>query len=226
MNQLTPTKLDKLNTFELYRHHAALQSNLDYLTPESQELVMAELEACSRLRSRKIDGLYYQIKKNEAAVDRGKEIKKEIDDAIKHHQAQMNSMRSMLMELRRRGFAEDNKITGKDYEFTISPIKDKLEISSCIDDWSDDERTKYAMVKKTTTLTHCTDINGDVLYTDQKVKSETIPNPDAIHSAYQKGELLPTGVKIVSNYAIRTRILLDQTSSKSTSKFLSKSWGS
>ena len=78
MTQLTPTKLDKLNTFELYRHHAALQSNLDYLTPESQELVMAELEACSRLRSRKIDGLYYQIKKNEAAVDRGKEIKKEI----------------------------------------------------------------------------------------------------------------------------------------------------
>ncbi|QDP50046.1 MAG: hypothetical protein Unbinned3459contig1000_56 [Prokaryotic dsDNA virus sp.] len=223
MTQITSTKLDKLNTFELYQHHAALKSSFDFLTPESQELVLAELEACSLLRSRKIDGLYYQIKKNEAAVERGKEIKKEIDDAIKHHQAQVNSMRSMLMELRRRGFAKDNKLIGKDYEFTISPVKDKLEISSAVDDWSADERTKYAMVKKTTTLTDCTNIDGDVLYTDEKVKFETIPNPDAIFNAYEKGELLPTGVKIVPNYAIRTRIILDQTPSKSTSKLLSKS---
>ena len=223
MTQLTSAKLDKLNTFELYRHHAALQSHLDYLTPDSQELVLAELETCARLRSRKIDSVYYQIKKNEAAVERGKQIKDEINDAIKHHQAQINSMRSMLMELRRRGHATDNKITGKDYEFTISRIKDKLEISSSVEDWTDDERTKYAMVKKTTTLTHCTDINGDVLYTDQKVKSETIPNPDAIFNAHEKGELLPTGVKVVHNYAIKSRIILDQASSKSTSKLLSKS---
>ena len=213
MKQLTPTKLNTLNTFELFNHHVALQSSLDLIGPDSKELVLAELEACSRLRSRKIDGVYYHIKKNEAAVERGKQIKDEINDAIKHHQSQINSMRSMLMELRRRGHAKENKITGKDYEFTISPIKDKLEISSSIDDWSADERSKYAMVKKTTTVTHCTDIAGNVLHTDQKVKTETIPNPDAIFNAHKEGQLLPPGVKVVSNYAIKSRILLDQASS-------------
>ena len=213
MTQFTPTKLDTLNTFELYNHHAALQSSLDLVGPDSKELVLAELESCARLRSRKIDGIYYHIKKNEAAVERGKQIKLEIADAIKHHQSQINSMRSMLIELRRREAAKENKITGKDYEFQFSRLKDKLEISSTPDDWTDEERLKYAMVKKTTTLTHCTNINGDVLFTDQKVKSETIPNPDAIFTAHEKGELLPSGVKVVPNYAIKSRIILDQTSS-------------
>jgi len=209
MTQITSTKLSTLNTFELYQHHAALNSSLDLVDTNSKELVLAELEACSKLRSRKIDGVYYQIKKNEAAVERGKQIKEEIVDAIKHHQAQINSMRSMLMELRRRGHAKENKITGKDYEFTISPIKNKLEISSSPDEWTDDERLKYAMVKKTTTSTECTDLNKKILCTDEKVKSETIPNPDAISTAHEKGELLPSGIKIVPNYAIKSRFLLD-----------------
>jgi hypothetical protein len=223
MTQITSTKLDKLNTFELYQHYAALQNSLDFFTADSKELVLSELESCSRFRSRKIDGIYYQMQKNESAIEHGKRVKKEIDCALKHHQANLNSMRSMLMELKRRGFAKDNKITGKDYEFTISPIKDKLEISSSVEDWSDAERSKYAMVRKTTTLIQCTDINGDVLHTEEKGKSETIPNPDALFNSYQKGELLPKGVTITSNYAIRTRLILDQTSSKSTAKLLSKS---
>jgi len=209
MTQITSTKLSTLNTFELYQHHAALNSSLDLVDTNSKELVLAELETCSKLRSRKIDGVYYQIKKNEAAVERGKQIKEEIVDAIKHHQAQINSMRSMLMELRRRGHAKENKITGKDYEFTISPIKNKLEISSSPDEWTDAERLKYAMVKKTTTSTECTDLNKKILCTDEKVKSETIPNPDAISIAHEKGELLPSGIKIVPNYAIKSRFLLD-----------------
>ena len=209
MTQLTPTNLDKLNTFELYQHHAALQHSFDFLDDDSKELVLAELEACARLKSRKIDAINYQIKKNDAAVQRGKEIKKEIEDAIKHHQANINQMRSMLMELARRGYADNKKIVGHDYEFTLSPIKNKLEISSLVEDWSDAERTKYAMVKKTTTLVHCSNINGDVLDTNQKVKTETIPNPDAILDAHEKGELLPEGVAVVSNYAIRTRLVLD-----------------
>jgi hypothetical protein len=213
MTQLTPTNLDKLNTFELYQHHAALQHSFDFLDDDSKELVLAELEACARLKSRKIDAINYQIKKNDAAVQRGKEIKKEIEDAIKHHQANITQMRSMLMELARRGYADNKKIVGHDYEFTLSPIKNKVEISSIVDDWTDAERTKYAMVKKTTTLVHCSNINGDVLDTNQKVKTETIPNPDAILDAHEKGELLPEGVNVVSNYAIRTRLVLDQTSS-------------
>ena len=211
--QLTPAKLDKLNTFELFNHHVALQHSFDFLDDDSKELVLAELEACARLKSRKIDAINYQIKKNDAAIQRGKEIKKEIEDAIKHHQANLTQMRSMLMELARRGYAPNKKITGHDYEFTLSPIKDKLEISSLVEDWSDAERSKYAMVKKTTTVVHCSNINGDVLDTEQKVKTETIPNPDAILDAHKKGELLPEGVNVVSNYAIRTRLILDQASS-------------
>ena len=51
MNQITSTKLSTLNTFELYQHHAALNSSLDLVDANSKELVLAELETCSKLRS-------------------------------------------------------------------------------------------------------------------------------------------------------------------------------
>ena len=42
-------KLHKLNTFELYAHHAGLSRSLDLLTPESKEIALAELEATADL---------------------------------------------------------------------------------------------------------------------------------------------------------------------------------
>ena len=61
MNQITDTKLDNLNTFELFKHYAALSSSLSLLTADSQALALEELERCARLRSSKIDGIHYHL---------------------------------------------------------------------------------------------------------------------------------------------------------------------
>ena len=55
MTQITQAKLKELNVLQLYEHYGALERSLPLLTPESQELAKAELEACAHLRSEKID---------------------------------------------------------------------------------------------------------------------------------------------------------------------------
>jgi hypothetical protein len=54
MTQITHTKLKELNVIQLYEHYGALERSLPLLTPESQELAKAELEACVALRSEKL----------------------------------------------------------------------------------------------------------------------------------------------------------------------------
>ena len=88
-SQITHTKLDKLNTFELYKHHSALTSSLSLLTEESKELALAELEACAHLRSSKLDGIHYHITKHEKLIEVGQEEKKLLDAALKHHKAEI-----------------------------------------------------------------------------------------------------------------------------------------
>ena len=116
----------------------------------------------------------------------------------------------MLQELRRRGHAVDNTITGKNYAFKVSPLSThKVEVSSDVDDWSPEDQAKYAMVKEVTTTTVYKSPNGeDVLRSDQKVKCQRIPNADAIQSAYQAGEALPPGVKVKPSYRITTKRIL------------------
>ena len=55
VEQITQTKLEKLNVLQLYQHYGALERSFPLLTPESQDLARAELEACSKLRSEKVD---------------------------------------------------------------------------------------------------------------------------------------------------------------------------
>ena len=47
MTQLTQAKLKDLSVLKLYEHYDALEKSLPLLTPESQELAKAELEACA-----------------------------------------------------------------------------------------------------------------------------------------------------------------------------------
>jgi len=47
MSKITQTKLEDLNIIKLYEHYGALERSLPLLTPESQELAKAELEACA-----------------------------------------------------------------------------------------------------------------------------------------------------------------------------------
>ena len=114
------------------------------------------------------------------------------------------------MELHHRGCADKkNKIKGKDIEFTISQIADKLIVSSTVEEWSDDEREKYAMVKKTRIVTEYTSLDETVLHTDSKEKLDVVANPDALFNAHKNQDVLPKGVTVLPNYAIKSRFLLD-----------------
>ena len=212
MTQLTAHNINKLTTFELFKHHAALSSSLDLVTLESKEMLLAEIEACARLRSSKLDGLHYHLTKHEALVNVGKEEKKLLDAQIKHHQAEINSIKGMLMEIRRRGYADGNKITGDRYLYHVIPNpKPEIEISSDLNDWEPDELDRFAMVEEVTTTTQIRSANGKhIIRTDEKVKTRQIPNPDSIYAAHENNEQLPHGVKVVQKYRISTKRILKQ----------------
>ena len=80
MTQITAVNLNNLNTFELYKHYAGLSHSLPLLTPESKQLVLAELEQVARLRSEKMDGIHYALTNHEQLITTGKEEKKLLDE--------------------------------------------------------------------------------------------------------------------------------------------------
>ena len=209
-SQITHTKLDKLNTFELYKHHSALTSSLSLLTEESRELALAELEACAHLRSTKLDGIHYHITKHEKLIEVGQEEKKLLDAALKHHKAEIGALKSILSEVRRRGFADGNKLIGNKYIYHVIPnAQPTVEVSSTIEDWSPQEQSDYAILEETTTKTICKSLNGNtILRQDTKVKHRCVPNVDAIRDAYDHGKELPAGVNVKQQYQIRTKRIL------------------
>jgi hypothetical protein len=206
--QATTIKLEKLSVIELYQHYAALQKSLPFFTPESEELVKAELETCANLRSSKIDNIYYALAAHEDALER---IKKEGDliaQAKRHHESQLNQLKNLLGWLRRSLPLDSNRIQGKNYEFVLSRKKElTVEITSDPEFWHTDERSKYCIQQETTTSKRIVvrSMSGEVLSdrTEPKTKTETLPNLDAIRNAYENGEHLPTGVKVEQQYAIR-----------------------
>lgn len=120
MSQITATKLNDLNVLKLYEHYSALEKSLPLLTPESQELAKSELETCANLRSEKIDRIYYAIAMHEDALER---IKKEADliaQSKRHHESQLKSLKGLLSWLRRSLPIDCNKITGRNYQFTLT----------------------------------------------------------------------------------------------------------
>jgi hypothetical protein len=131
MTQITQTKLNELSVIKLYEHYGALERSLPLLTPESQELAKAELEACADLRSEKVDRIYYAMAAHEDALER---IKKEgdlITQAKRHHEAQLKGLKGLLNYLRRVLPLDSNKITGRNYQFTLVKKKElTVEINS------------------------------------------------------------------------------------------------
>jgi len=215
MSQITQAKLNSLNVLKLYEHYGALERSLPLLTPESQELAKAELETCATLRSEKIDRIYYAMAAHEDAIER---IKKEgglIADAKRHHESQLRSLKGLLSYLRRALPVESNKITGRNYEFTLIKKKElTVEIQSDPDIWQAEERTDYCIEQEVTTTkrTVLRSMSGEVLEerTEPSIKTTVVPNLDAIRSAYQTGRLLPTGVKVLQEYSIRSKRIYDK----------------
>jgi len=213
--QQTNTDLKRLTTFELIKHHAALESSLPLLTPESQELVKAEMELCAAFKAKKLDQIYYAWVNNEDAIERAKKEEELLKTQRKHHESQVNQIKSLLKYLRNYVPMDGSTLQGENYQFTFTKLKDlNVEINSDIEDWTEQEREKYCIVQTVTTTKHTvvTSLTGEVLDESTKptTKTETIPNVDAIRTAYEKGEQLPTGVKVQQNYAIRRKRLLNK----------------
>jgi hypothetical protein len=210
MTQITQAKLEQLSVLKLYEHYGALERSLPLLTPESQELAKAELEACAHLRSEKVDRIYYAMAAHEDALER---VKKEGDllaQAKRHHESQLRSLKNLLNYLRRVLPLDSNKITGRNYQFTLVRKKElTVEVTSDPEFWHTAERELYCIEETVTTTKQVVvrSMSGEVLSsrTEPKTVTKILPNLDAIRSAYQEGRQLPSGVKVVQEYAVRSK---------------------
>jgi hypothetical protein len=215
MTQVTQAKLKDLSVIKLYEHYAALEKSLPLLTPESQELAKAELESCADLRSEKVDRIYYAMAAHEDALER---IKKEgdlITQSKRHHESQLRSLKGLLNYLRRVLPLDSNKITGRNYQFTFVRKKElTVEVTTDPEFWHTQERTDYCIEEEVTTTKQVVvrSMSGEVLSTRTEPKTVTkiLPNLDAIRSAYQEGRQLPTGVKVVQEYSVRSKRIFSE----------------
>ena len=218
MTQITQTKIKDLNVLQLYEHYGALERSLPLLTPESQELAKAELESCSRLRSEKIDRIYYAMAAHEDALERIKKEGELIAQAKRHHESQLNSLKGLLNWLRRALPLDSNKITGRNYQFVLVKKKSlTVEIKSDPEDWDTDQRQSYCVEEEVTTTKRVVlrSLSGDLLEerVEPTTKTKIVPNLDAIRSAHQAGERLPAGVKVLQEYSIRSKRIYGNDSS-------------
>ena len=211
--QITATNLADLNVLKLYEHYQILERSMPLLTPESQAICKAELEQTVALRSDKIDRIYYALAAHEDAIERVKKEQDLLAAAKKHHETNLTGLKGLLNWIRRSGVIKENKITGRNYEFVLvrKPVL-TVTISSDITDWTEEERQKFCVVQEVTTTkqTVLRSMSGDVLEekTDPKTKTETLPNLDELRNAYQTGQAIPNGIKIVQDYSIRPKRLL------------------
>ena len=210
MAQITATKLESLNVLKLYEHYGALERSLPLLTAESQDLAKAELEQCAQIRSEKIDRIYYSIAAHEDALERIKKESELMATAKKHHESQIKSLKGLISWLRRALPVDSNKITGRNYQFTLIKKKDlTVELNASIEDWDKKQQEKFCILQETTIMKHIVvrSIGGELLEekTTPSTKTELLPNLDAIRDAYQTGQHLPNGVKVVQEYSIRTK---------------------
>jgi hypothetical protein len=215
MTQLTHTNLSKLNVLKLYEHYDALEKSLPLLAPESEELAKAELEACANLRSEKIDRIYYAISSHEDALERVRKESELLTDAKRHHDSQLRSLKGLLGWLRRSLPGDHNKITGRNYQFTLVPKKNlTVEVTSDVSTWDPEDQQKFGMIQEVTTTTQTVvrSIDGTILEEKvvPKTKTELLPNLDNIINAYQANEQLPSGIKVSQEYAVRSKRILTE----------------
>jgi hypothetical protein len=173
-------------------------------------LARAELEACANLRSEKIDRIYYAMASHEDALERIKKESDLITQAKRHHESQLRSLKGLLNWLRRSLPFDTNKITGRNYQFTLVKKKDlTVEITSDPELWEPEERTNYCVEEEVTTTkrTVVRSMSGEVLIdrTEPKTTTKVVPNLDAIRNAYQQGQHLPSGVKVLQEYSVRSK---------------------
>ena len=213
MEQITQTKLEKLNVLQLYQHYGALERSFPLLTPESQDLARAELEACSKLRSEKVDRIYYALAHHEDSAERAKKEKVKLQEAQKHHESKVRQLKELVKYLRRSLPLDTNKINGRNYQFTVSKRKElAVEIKTDPQLWEPSEQDAFCIQQEVCVTKHTVvrSMSGEVLEerTEPKTTTEILPNLDAIRDAHTNGQQLPDGVKVIQEFSIRTRRLV------------------
>jgi len=217
MTQITTTKLKELNVIQLYEHYGALERSFPLLASDSQDLAKAELESCLALRSEKVDRIYYALEAHEDAIERIKKEKVLILKAQKHHENQVTGLKRLLNYLKRVLPVDTNKITGRNYQFTLVRKKDlTVEVNSDPEYWSSDERLKFCVEEEITTTKRIVlrSLSGEIL--EERIepsdKTNIVPNLDAIRNAHQTGQPLPSGVKVFQEYGIRSNRIYGKSS--------------
>jgi hypothetical protein len=147
---------------------------------------------------------------HEDALERIKKEAELIAQAKRHHESQLRSLKGLLNWLRRSLPLNTNKITGRNYQFTLVKKKDlTVEITSDPDLWSPEERASYCVEEEVTTTkrTVVRSLSGEVLIdrAEPKTTTKIVPNLDAIRNAYQEGQHLPSGVKVLQEYGVRSK---------------------
>jgi hypothetical protein len=176
MTQLTQVKLEQLSVLKLYEHYGALERSLPLLTAESQEVAKAELEACAHLRSEKVDRIYYAMAAHEDALERIKKESDLITQSKRHHESQLRSLKGLLNYLRRVLPLDSNKITGRNYQFTLVRKKElTVEVTTDPEFWHTQERADYCIEEEVTTTKQVVvrSMSGEVLSTRTEPKTVT-----------------------------------------------------
>lgn len=211
MTQITSVKLSELNVIQLYKHHAALEHSLPLLTDESRPMLQAELEACLERRSDKIDAIHYCISSHERDLEQIKKEKEMLQGAQRHAESQIKQCKSLLSYLRCFLPKDTNKITGRNYQFTLVRKPNlTIEISSDPNLWSTEDQSKYCFTEEITTAkrTVIRSMDGTIIQDGEapvKTTTKIIPNLDAITDAYNSGQPIPNGVKVRQEYSVRTK---------------------
>ena len=232
------TKAPKEMPFkELISQRENLTRTIPLLDEESQEIAKADLAAIAKECSPKWDELYVTRKNIEATIKTFKEEKSEINERIKSKTNDLNSLNTLLRQIRSSfpQISDFDTFSGKYFQFKVKACKPgeayglKLIATKDISEFSPkDQVTFFYKEEKIETIeTVVTSIGGDEISrtTLPKTTSKFILNENAVISAYKDGEL-PHGIKVIQNYRITTKRIngnMDVETSLYTRQFLRES---
>ena len=219
---------------ELIFQRESLTRTIPLLDESSQEIAKADLAAITKECSPKWDELYVTRENIKTIINSFKQEKTEIDQQIKSKTNDLNSLNTLLRQIRRSfpPTSDFDAFSGKYFQFKIKAITPgqnyslKIIQTKEIEEFSPIDQVKffYKEEKIETIETVVTSIGGDEISrtTLPKTTSKFILNENAVISAYKDGEL-PHGIKVVQNYRITTKRIngnMDVETSAYTRQFL------
>ena len=219
---------------ELISQRESLTKLIPLLDKESQEIAKADLAAVAKECSPKWDELYVTRENTKTIINSFKQEKTEIDQQIKSKTNDLNSLNTLLRQIRR-SFppnSDFDTFSGKYFQFKVKAYTPgqqyslKIIQTKNIEEFSHKDQVKffYKEERIETIETVVTSIEGEEISRTTLPKSteQFILNENAVISAYKDGSL-PHGIKVIQNYRITTKRIsgnLDVETSQYTKRFL------